>query len=134
MIAREEWKVVAHEIGHGFGAIHDCTSSDCPCKGDNCNCCQLDQPQCDTSGFLMSSISNSTAKHFSQCSINTICNAFPSLGTCLSDLSDQIRSVQQLNVCGNGIREPGEECDTDGQDSNCCDAKTCKFKPQAVCE
>ena len=34
--------------------------------------------------------------------------------------------------CGNGILEPGEECDTPG-DSTCCDPVTCQFQPGAVC-
>lgn len=40
-----------------------------------------------------------------------------------------------LKMCGNGIVESGEDCDP-GLDSNstCCDAKTCKFKNNAVCD
>lgn len=37
-------------------------------------------------------------------------------------------------VCGNGIKEPGEECDAGGKDSACCDPKTCKLIGSAVCE
>lgn len=37
-------------------------------------------------------------------------------------------------MCGNGIKEDGEDCDSNGQDTPCCDAKTCKFKPGAKCE
>ncbi|KAI9487615.1 MAG: Metallo-peptidase family M12-domain-containing protein [Benjaminiella poitrasii] len=134
-ITRDEWKVVAHEIGHGFGAIHDCTSSDCPCLDGNCNCCQLNANQCDSSGFLMSAITNSSAEQFSRCSIDTICTEFPTLGTCLVDPDERhTDSIYQLNMCGNGIKEEGEECDTGGVDTDCCDPKTCKLKPQAVCE
>ncbi|KAL7319325.1 hypothetical protein PS15m_002474 [Mucor circinelloides] len=133
-ITRDEWKVVAHEIGHGFGAIHDCVAENCPCNGDDCKCCRLNSDQCDSSGFLMSALSNTSAESFSPCSINTICDAFPSIGSCLADPDDNLHHVYQLNVCGNGIKEEGEECDTAGIDTDCCDAKTCKLKPTAVCE
>ncbi|KAI8637171.1 Metallo-peptidase family M12-domain-containing protein [Parasitella parasitica] len=133
-ITRDEWKVVAHEIGHGFGAIHDCTADDCPCVGEDCQCCQLSSNQCDSSGYLMSALSNRSAETFSPCSVNTICNAFPGIGSCLVDANDKLHQVYQLNSCGNGIQEEGEECDTNGVDTACCDATTCKLKPTAVCE
>ncbi|RCH85526.1 hypothetical protein CU098_005984, partial [Rhizopus stolonifer] len=133
-VTRDEWKVVAHEIGHGFGAIHDCSAADCPCEGADCQCCQLDGDQCQTTGYLMSAISNSSAESFSPCSVKTICRAFPSVATCLYDPEQQKRPVYTLNSCGNGIKEEDEECDTGGEDTPCCDAKTCKFKKDAVCE
>lgn len=37
-------------------------------------------------------------------------------------------------MCGNGILEPGEECDPGGVDDACCYGATCKLKPGAVCE
>lgn len=82
----------------------------------------------------MSPISNVSAEHFSPCSINTICSAFPTTGHCLSDPLDHARSIYELNVCGNGIMEAGEECDTGGIDSDCCNSQTCKLKENAVCE
>lgn len=82
----------------------------------------------------MSALSNTSAENFSPCSISTICNAFPSIGSCLADPNDKLRNIYQLNVCGNGIKEEGEECDTGGIDTDCCDAKTCKLKSTAVCE
>ncbi|KAI8882405.1 zincin, partial [Backusella circina FSU 941] len=134
-ITHDEWKIVAHEIGHGFGAVHDCTKDDCPCFGDNCNCCQLSQNKCNAGGsFIMNPASNSSAKSFSPCSVNAICSAFPSTGTCLSDPSEQKQEVFKLNTCGNGVLEEGEECDTGGQETACCDPKTCKLINDAICE
>ena len=53
--------------------------------------------------------------------------------TCLLD-PDQARKTISLQMCGNGIVEPGEDCDSGtGVDSNCCDA-TCKFKNGAKCD
>ncbi|KAG0022316.1 hypothetical protein BGZ81_008574 [Podila clonocystis] len=68
-----EWIVVAHEIGHGFGAMHDCYAKTCP-----------------------------------------------------------------ANICGNGLKETGEECDCgsaeDCAKDPCCDGPTCKYKTGAVCD
>ena len=82
----------------------------------------------------MSAVSNSSAQNFSPCSIRTICNNFPEVGKCLTDIGENQHSTYQLNSCGNGVKEEGEECDTAGEDTPCCDAKTCKFKSNAVCE
>jgi hypothetical protein len=39
-----EWQVLAHELGHGFGAYHDCTSQLCP---TGTTCCPLSASVCD---------------------------------------------------------------------------------------
>lgn len=55
-----EFKVVAHEIGHNFGAIHDCVAMQCPTSCDlnspgSCSCCPCGS-QCDCDGqFCMTS-------------------------------------------------------------------------------
>ncbi|RUS21904.1 Metallo-peptidase family M12-domain-containing protein [Jimgerdemannia flammicorona] len=131
-ITRDEWKVVAHEIGHGFGAIHDCTSQLCPCLTADCGCCPLSAKQCDAGGtYIMNPTSNVSTNDFSPCSITDICHAFPTSGFCLQPPGT--REVETLSMCGNGIKETGEDCDPGGTDDACCYAKTCKFKPGAQC-
>lgn len=54
--------------------------------------------------------------------------------TCLSD-PDSSRATLTLQMCGNGIVEPGEDCDPGiGVNSTCCDTTTCKFINDAVCD
>jgi hypothetical protein len=152
-ITRDEWKVVAHEIGHGFGAIHDCTNYMCPCNGE-CGCCPLSDTVCSAGDtYLMNPTSNVTTNDFSPCSISDICSTFPNIGYCLKCkfcvykwlimiiltlylviVAPDLRTGGSFSLCGNGILEPGEECDPGLTDSPCCFAKTCKLKPNAVCE
>lgn len=49
-------------------------------------------------------------------------------------IAPDLRTGGTFSLCGNGILEPGEECDPGLTDSPCCYAKTCKLKPNAVCE
>ncbi|KAI8575236.1 hypothetical protein K450DRAFT_262730 [Umbelopsis ramanniana AG] len=131
-ITREEWKVVAHEIGHGFGAIHDCTAATCPCQGD-CGCCPLSSTTCNANSlYLMNPTSNVTTKQFSPCSQSYICNSMLSIGYCLRPPG--YVNTKAKPICGNGIREPGEDCDSGGIDDHCCNGRTCKFKGNATCD
>ncbi|KAI7858760.1 Metallo-peptidase family M12-domain-containing protein, partial [Circinella umbellata] len=132
-ITRDEWKVVAHEIGHGFGAIHDCTAQTCPCSPTGCSCCPLSDSKCSAGDtYLMNPTSNVTSEDFSPCSISDICGSFPNIGYCLQ--SPDLRDTTSFTMCGNGILEPGEECDSGLTDSACCHARTCKLKAGAVCD
>lgn len=49
-IGREEWKVVAHEIGHNFGAVHDCVDSLCAAGGASNGACCPCAASCDCRG------------------------------------------------------------------------------------
>lgn len=135
-ITPNEWMVVAHEIGHGFGAVHDCTASTCPPSGDEC--CPLSTTTCDAGArYIMNPSEQTATKVFSPCSIRTICNTV--LGaTCLQPPGTRDTSASQNNICGNGIRETGEDCDCGSPEDcaadPCCDGTTCKFKGGAVCD
>ncbi|PVU95162.1 hypothetical protein BB561_001982 [Smittium simulii] len=132
---RDEWKIIAHEVGHNFGAIHDCTASTCggsspsdccPCT-TSCNC---------NNQFIMSPSSPVASNNFSPCSIQKMCAIIGSKArSCLNDPGAKL--TLGTAMCGNGIVEDGEDCDCGSEDvcanDKCCDAKTCKFKSGAKC-
>ncbi|EUC65568.1 reprolysin family zinc metalloprotease [Rhizoctonia solani AG-3 Rhs1AP] len=133
---RTEWQVVAHEIGHNFGAIHDCTTG---CTGTSA-CCPRTRDSCDSgSQFIMSPVSSSGEMAFSPCSIGNICSVLAGSvdSTCLQEADTATQTIS-LQMCGNGIVEAGEgnsDCDPGvGTNSTCCDSTTCKFRANAVCD
>ncbi|KAG0638903.1 Metallo-peptidase family M12-domain-containing protein [Tuber brumale] len=136
-----EWKVIAHEIAHTMGAVHDCTSS--TCQGNTASasmCCPLSSSVCDAAGgYMMNPTTTDTISGFSPCTVGNICSAFKRKSVDMSCLtSNRDVSVITQNECGNGIVEPGEDCDCGGTEAcgtnSCCEPTTCKFKASAVCD
>lgn len=129
-----EWEIVAHEVGHNFGAIHDC-SAGCTLTGP---CCPFTTTTCSTTSlFIMNPTSAPSETTFSPCSVGNICTSLRStLNTsCLQDAFSPSKPLITLQMCGNGIVEPGEQCDPgQGEQSSCCDTKTCQFLSGAVCD
>ncbi|TYJ53027.1 hypothetical protein B9479_006357 [Cryptococcus floricola] len=130
---KTEWSLVSHEIGHGFGAIHDCTSG-CSLSG---SCCPLSKSTCDAdSQFIMNPTTSSSETKFSGCTLGNICTNIGNRQVSTSCIENPgARSVISLQQCGNGIVEDGEDCDPGGNSTSaCCDSSTCKFISNAKCD
>ncbi|KAL7268040.1 hypothetical protein RUND412_009348 [Rhizina undulata] len=137
-----EWKVIAHEIGHTMGAVHDCTSTTCADTSVTTSsiCCPLSATTCDAQGkYIMNPSTSDQIESFSPCTVGNVCSGFRlrSVDTsCLSSNKDV--QVITANECGNGIVESGEECDCGGVEGcstdQCCDPTTCKFVSGAICD
>lgn len=137
-----EWKVIAHEIGHTMGAVHDCTSTTCTASNTMAAsmCCPLSATTCDAGGkYIMNPSTSDQIEAFSPCSVGNICSAFKRRSvntTCLTSNKDV--SIITENECGNGIVESGEDCDCGGVEgcgtNRCCDPTTCRFVDTAACE
>jgi hypothetical protein len=138
----QEWQVIAHETGHTFGAVHDCDTQACSSATTTASqqCCPLSSTTCNAGGqFIMNPSSTTGIDEFSLCTIGNICSAFLRNSVKTDCLSNN-RDVQTITgeQCGNGIVEGDEECDCGGTegcgDNSCCDATTCKYKNNAVCD
>jgi len=139
-----EWQILAHETGHTFGAVHDCDAGACSSSGSAAStsvyCCPLSSTSCDANAkYIMNPVSQSGITDFSPCSIGNICSAIGRKSvktTCLTD-NNQVKTFTGPQ-CGNGIVEPGEDCDCGGVsgcgNDSCCNPTTCKFVGTAVCD
>jgi hypothetical protein len=136
-----EWQVVAHETGHTFGAVHDCTSTTCS-DGTSTKqlCCPLSTTTCDAGQkYIMNPSTAQGITSFSACSVGNICSAIGRASvktTCFS--SNKGVPLITAAQCGNGIVEEGEDCDCGGPTgcvgNKCCNPTTCKFITPAVCD
>jgi hypothetical protein len=130
--SKTEWNLIAHEIGHNFGAIHDCmdgctlSSSCCPYSKDTCAA---------GGGFIMNPTTAEKETAFSQCTLGNVCSFLGTGSKKCVVTPDPSRTTISLKQCGNGIVEQGEECDPGmNATSSCCDPNTCKFINGAVCD
>lgn len=138
-VTTQQWQVIAHEMGHNFGAIHDCTNgctsgSTFATQNGGAPCCPLSASTCNANAaFIMNPSSRSNIENFSQCSIGNICTLLgQGLNTsCIATPGS--RSTLSTQQCGNGILEPGEECDAGPNGSQCCTTQ-CRLTSNAQCD
>ncbi|PSR90549.1 Metallo-peptidase family M12-domain-containing protein [Coniella lustricola] len=136
-----EWQVFAHESGHTFGAVHDCTSETCvDGTATKQQCCPLSASTCNADGqFIMNPSTASGITQFSQCTLGNICSALGRQSVQSSCLSNN-QNVPTItgSQCGNGIVETGEDCDCGGTagcaGNTCCNGETCQFTTNSVCD
>ncbi|KAK6359427.1 hypothetical protein TWF696_000587 [Orbilia brochopaga] len=135
----QEYKVLSHEIGHTFGAVHDCTAQACQDAAyvAASQCCPLSTGTCDANGqYIMNPSTGDQISQFSPCTVGNVCTGL-GRGTVNMTCLTSNRNVPTITegVCGNGIVEQDEECDPgSGQQSTCCDPQTCRFRSGAVCD
>ncbi|KNC87368.1 hypothetical protein SARC_00509 [Sphaeroforma arctica JP610] len=107
-----------HSIGHGFGASHDPFHTG-PCLGGSNN-----------NRYIMTNTTfnevSSNNDDFSTCSVDNINQLLES-----DKMADSCLTEEPSKVCGNGIVEGDEECDTFGA-TKCCTNK-CELADNAVC-
>lgn len=136
-----EWQVIAHETGHTFGAVHDCTSSTCSDSTATLQrCCPFSAQTCDARGqFIMNPSTGDRITQFSPCSIGNVCSAIGRQAVKTNCLANN-KGVNTItgSQCGNGIVEAGEDCDCGGEagcrGNPCCNPTTCKFTENSVCD
>uniref|UniRef100_A0A6I8N3B4 Disintegrin and metalloproteinase domain-containing protein 10 n=1 Tax=Ornithorhynchus anatinus TaxID=9258 RepID=A0A6I8N3B4_ORNAN len=122
----------AHEVGHNFGSPHDSGTECTPGESKNLG-------QKENGNYIMYARATSGDKmnnnKFSLCSIRNISQVLEKKrNNCF------VESGQP--ICGNGMVEPGEECDCGYSDQckdDCCydanqaEDKKCKLKPRKAC-
>ncbi|XP_007656330.3 disintegrin and metalloproteinase domain-containing protein 30-like [Ornithorhynchus anatinus] len=106
--------LVAHELGHSLGMLHD--GQDCKCAQKTC---------------IMNAV-NAYADHFSNCSSQSYFDFVTSGAECLNNFPQEVVEPK----CGNKLVEKGEECDCgtkkECQEDPCCQPN-CKMRPGAKC-
>lgn len=109
---------VAHEIGHQLGFSHDWVDNDgCSQSGDIMATHATDELEVDWSACTIGEYNAKIGDSYHQCLLSS--------------------ATSGTSVCGNGIVEPGEQCDCPDNNcecyDDCCDADTCQLKSGATC-
>eukprot|EP00514_Thraustochytrium_sp_LLF1b_P009575 CAMPEP_0184542302 /NCGR_PEP_ID=MMETSP0199_2-20130426/1890_1 /TAXON_ID=1112570 /ORGANISM="Thraustochytrium sp., Strain LLF1b" /LENGTH=1285 /DNA_ID=CAMNT_0026936075 /DNA_START=170 /DNA_END=4027 /DNA_ORIENTATION=+ len=138
--------IMAHELMHNLGAFHTTDSAKGSLVPEPCGSGNRD--------FIMSPAGIKETS-WSTCTANWIkmsfeekayptgcrsgsCTVQPTYGVYYPACAETKSKEWTLaSMCGNGIREPGEECDCGEEDCSdidpCCDGNTCKLKEAATC-
>jgi hypothetical protein len=109
---------VAHEIGHQLGFSHDWVDNDgCSKFGDIMATHATAELEVDWSACTIGEYNAKIGDSYHQCLLSS--------------------ATSGTSVCGNGIIEPGEQCDCPDNNcecyDDCCDADTCQLKSGAMC-
>ncbi|XP_060057538.1 disintegrin and metalloproteinase domain-containing protein 15 isoform X4 [Erinaceus europaeus] len=116
---------IAHELGHSLGLTHEAPGNSCPCPG----------PAPAKSCIMEASTDFLPGLNFSNCSRRALEDGLlDGMGSCLLARATGLPSL--ASYCGNGLLEPGEQCDCGFPDDctdPCCDSFTCQLSPGAQC-
>ncbi|KAK0396486.1 hypothetical protein QR680_001735 [Steinernema hermaphroditum] len=113
---------LAHEMGHNFGMEHDVDYDTCKCPLVSC--------------VMAPALSPQLPMLWSDCSITYLHKSLKrGVDYCLRNPP---KTFFTGSTCGNGVVEPGEDCDCGGIGASlcgnkCCDPKTCKLAAGAIC-
>eukprot|EP00090_Calanus_glacialis_P032140 TRINITY_DN53321_c0_g1_i1.p1 TRINITY_DN53321_c0_g1~~TRINITY_DN53321_c0_g1_i1.p1 ORF type:complete len:389 (-),score=99.90 TRINITY_DN53321_c0_g1_i1:73-1239(-) len=99
---------LAHELGHSLGAQHDEDVKD---------------EDCGQNYIMAATMNDSLVEEFSDCSARTMQDKLNMVlkDTKLNCLVTDDESPLEVSLCGNGVVEPGEECDCGDSQEACTD-------------
>eukprot|EP00092_Neocalanus_flemingeri_P013994 GFUD01015096.1.p1 GENE.GFUD01015096.1~~GFUD01015096.1.p1 ORF type:complete len:391 (-),score=85.89 GFUD01015096.1:380-1552(-) len=99
---------LAHELGHSLGAQHDEDVKD---------------EDCGRNYIMAGTMNDSLVEEFSNCSARTMQDKLNTVmgDTKLNCLLTDDESPLEVSLCGNGVLEPGEECDCGDTQETCSD-------------
>ena len=150
-------QVVIHETAHVLGVGHDCDDA-CKCAApsscrDCCPCSRRERlrdkaiysdlkdvmdsmHRCScNSMYIMNPTTEMHSSEFSPCTKRELCMNLKLYGGLCLKRPEETKVVSG-GVCGNGIKEEGEECDC-GTPEECakdpCCQEGCKLRPNATC-
>ncbi len=117
------FNALAHMLGHSFGMMHDSAGNPCPATGFVMAATHADGP---------------TPVHFSTCSSDYLTSFLISAGASVEGCFQrppQRDALATESWCGDGVVQPGEQCDCGAwcDADPCCLGPSCLFQAGATC-